>query len=521
MWGFERYVAFAMQRHMVIPFSLVCTLACAPKELGAEGSGSGPTSSGGEAGETGDAEPFEAVPARGVRLTGVTANHGINVSIADGTDWVGPEGREGRLVSGRDTLIRVYHELDPDWVEHEVEARLELTLAGGEVQSYTASKLLVTDTNDAYLDGGLWFAIPADSGATDPGTKFQVSLWDVSPGGEGLSEHETVAPADGPGEIGFELIPMEMNVHYIPFTYNGTTPDLSSDKLDTITDEIFQTEPVQAVNVTTGTPRPWGGGSNVCGMLETMAQIWSSEGAPDNVYYVGLIDTGASSGVMGCAWINSQVNADVWVENNISITATSVVHEIGHDQGLNHVQCDEPGAPQSDGNDPSYPDHPLGRTLNTGFGIRSFKTFPGDDTKDYMSYCSKRWVSPWTWAKVWSRIQQKTVQGSPNTVPEPVLHFAMYGDGSESWFTALARLDPERAPDAGMVEFLADGEIIAREQAQIDVLSDDVSVWVTVPMPGGDPEAAFDSVRYVDLASDDVHEAGRERIEFFTALEPQ
>ena len=511
-----------MKRAIVAPLSLACTLACAPGSSGEDTSTGIPTTTATTTtgGETGEAEPFEPVPARGVRITGVTANHGINVSIASGTEWVGPNGREGRLVAGRDTLIRVYHELDPDWVEHEVEARLELTLPGGEVQNYSSSKVLVTDTNDSYLDGGLWFAVPADSGATEPGTVFQVSLWDVSPGGEGLTEHPSVSPADGPGQIGFESIPMEMNVHYIPFTYNGVTPDFTDGKLDTVTDEIFQMQPVQRVNATTGSPRNWGGGPNVCTMLETMLQIWSSEGAPSNVYYVGMLDTGASSGIMGCAWLDSQVNADVWVEGNISTTATSVVHEIGHNQGLNHVECDDMGNPSAD-NDPSYPDHPDGRTLNTGFGIRNFQTFPGDETIDYMSYCNKRWVSPWTWDKIWGRIQQKTAQGSPDMVPDPdpVIHFALYGDGSESWFTALSRRDTSDIAEAGYVEFIADGETIAREGAHLDVLSDDQSIIVTAQMPNDDPEAEFDTIRFVDFATEAVHEASRESVKFYTQLD--
>ena len=524
---FGRYVPFVMKRPPVVPLALVCLFACTNGEGDDDSTGIASTTvmsmgTGAEdSSETTGEEDFEPVPARGLQLTGVSANHGINVSIAKGTAWAGPSEREGRLVSGRDTLIRVYHELDPDWVEHEIEARLELTLPGGEKQNYVSRKVLVTDTNDSYLDGGLFFAIPADTGATAPGTKFEVSLWDNSPGGEGLTEHGNVAPADGPAEIGFELIPMEMNVHYVPFTWNGRSVDINDPKLDTVTEEIYQMGPVQAVNVTKGSQQNWNGGSDVCGMLQFMSQLWASEGAPSNVYYVGMIDTGATFGTMGCALINANFNADVWVDGSISTTAFSTVHEIGHNQGLSHVECDDMGNP-STGNDSTYPDHPIGRTLNTGFGIRNFEMFPGDTTIDYMSYCNQRWVSPWTWAKVWTRIQAFTEMGAPIVVePDPVMHFSMLGDGSESWFTSLARLDPSRTPDAGLVEFELDGQVIASERAQVDQLTDDHGVWITVPMPNGDAEAQFDTVRYIDLATDEVHEARRGEVSFFTQLNPQ
>jgi hypothetical protein len=519
-----------MSRVVDLTTLLFCLSACGLSACGGDGVGaeadaglttlSDGTGTGDGYGDgDGDTEPFVPVPARGITLTGVSANHGINVYIARGQDWVGPTGgREGRLVSGRDTIIRVYHEIDPDWVERDIEARLEVTLNGGEVVEFKAQKTIVTDTSDNYLEGGLWFGLPAAQGYTDPAVKFQVSLWEVEPGGEDLPEHNTIAPASGPELVGFESIPMEMNVVYVPFTFNGTTPAVDDEaKMTIINNEIYQTEPIQTLNTTIDPVRPSGGQFDVCSMLQTMSQIWSQAGAPSNVYYVGLVDTGASSGTMGCALINANFNADVWVDGSMGITATSVVHEIGHNQGLNHVECDDMGNPSA-GNDPNYPDHPEGRTLNTGFGIRDYKMYPGDTTIDYMSYCNKRWVSPWTWAKVWSRIQTFTAQGSPLIVdPEPVMHFGIYKDGSTSWWTALARSDYDRELDDAWVEFVLDGEVIAREQARLDTLSDDVSVWVTAPMPGGDPEAAFDTVRYI-APDDAVSEASRDEVSFYTQL---
>ncbi|MFO7561468.1 MAG: zinc-dependent metalloprotease family protein [Enhygromyxa sp.] len=513
-----------MRRVACLPIVFLCLSACGSDDPGATDaglSGNEDTSSGdgdGDGGD-GDGDTFTPIPARGITITGVTANHGVNVSIASGDQWVDGTGREARLVTGRDTLIRVYHELDPDWVEREIEARLELTV-GGETHSFTTRKVIVTDTVDTYLDGGLWFALPAENGFTEPDASFQVSLWEVEPGGEQLPEHVNVSPASGPELIGFESIPMEMNVYFVPFQWNGRTPDVGNEmKMGIIENEIYQTEPIEALNTTIGQLQTSGGSSNVCNMLQTMQQIWSSHGAPGNVYYVGLIDTGAASGIMGCAWLNSNVNADVWVDSNIGTTATSIVHEIGHNMGLAHVDCDDMGNPAA-GPDPSYPDHPLGRTLNTGFGIRDFRLYPGDTTIDYMSYCNKRWVSPWTWNKVWPRIQSFTAMGSPFVVePEPVLQFGMYPDGSESWWTALARLDPERAPDNAHIEFVRDGKIIERVPAQVDTLSDDASVWVTVRMPGGDPQAQFDLVRYV--GPDGIREARRGEVSFYTDLIPQ
>jgi hypothetical protein len=520
--SFAVYVRLSMKRVLCVTPLLAC-LACNAGGIDTTvETGLGSTDSAGDGDDDGDGdgdtgEPFEPVPARGLTITGVTANHGINVSLFDGEKWVDGNGREGRLVTGRDTLIRIYYTLDPNWVEREIEARLEWTV-GGETYDFATRKVLVVDASDQYLDGALWFALPAADGFTEPDARFQVSLWEVEPGGEEFEEHVNVAPAEGPQLVGFEKIPMEMNVVYVPFAWNGRIPATDDEmKMTIINNEIYQTEPIQALNTQIDDLRQSGASSNVCQMLQTMSQVWSQAGAPSNVYYVGLVDTGAGSGIMGCALLNANFNADVWVDNSIGVTATSIVHEIGHNQGLNHVQCDDMGNP-ADGPDPSYPDHPLGRTLNTGFGIRDFSMYPGDTTIDYMSYCTDRWVSPWTWNKVWFRIQDFTAQGSPLIVdPTPVMHFAMWADGTTSWWTALSHMDPAREPDSGRVEFLRDGEVIAREPARIDKLTDDESMWVTVPMPNGDPEAEFDSVRYV--AHDRVDEATRDEVSFYTQVD--
>lgn len=514
---------------MVVPMKRVACVsvlclglsACGSDDVAglSEGETSANTGDGDGDGDT-DPQPFVPVPARGITITGITANHGVNVSIANGDQWVDGGGREARLASGRDTIIRIYHEIDPNWVEREIEARLRWTV-GGETSTFTTRKVIVTNTVDTYLDGALFFGIPGDSGLTQNDATFQVSLWEVEPGGEALPELVNLSPASGEQLVGFETIPMEMNVVFVPFTFNGRVPSTDDEvKMRAITNELYQNEPIQTLTTQVLSLQTSGGSANVCNMLPTMQQQWSAAGAPANVYFAGLVDTGASSGVMGCAWLNSTVSANVWVDSNIGTTATTVVHEIGHNMGLNHIDCDDMGN-QAAGVDPSYPDHPNGRTLNTGIGIRDFRMYPGATTIDYMSYCNKRWVSPWTWNKVWPRIQQFTAMGSPfvSGEPEPVLQYAINADGSEQWWTALAYLDPQRAPDQAEVEFVVGGEVIARQAAQIDTLSDDQTVWITVRMPDGDAEAQFDEVRFV--TPDAVRTAERRQVSFFTDLDVQ
>ena len=514
------YVLFVMKRAIVLCPLVLCFACSDDTSVDTETSITSAGTGDSESGEEGS--NFEPVPARGVTLTGVTANHGINVWIGQDGNWVGPTERVGRLVTGRDTLFRVYHELDEDWVEREIEARLLIDI-NGEQEVFTKRKILTTDTNDSYLDGALWFALPAEEGYTEPNVAYQVSLWEVEPGGEGLEEHVTALPPNGPMIVGFESIPMEMNVKFFPFNFNNRVPEYMDEaKMEIITKEIYQTEPITGLNTEMGALQTEGANNNMCNMLGYMSQLWSAEGAPANVYYVGMVDTGASSGIMGCATLFANINADVWVNDSMGITATSIVHEIGHNLGLRHVQCNDMGNPAADP-DTSYPDHPLGRTLNTGFGIRDFSMYPGETTIDYMSYCTKRWVSPWTWGKIWPVIQNNTTLGSPfevNPDPFPVLQLGIYPDGTTEWWTALSRMDLARNPPSGdaRVEFLTDGKVMHREPARLETLSDGASVWVTVPMPGGLEEAPFDAVRFTTIGGQ-IYEVTRDEVRFFTQMD--
>jgi hypothetical protein len=394
-----------------------------------------------------------------------------------------------------------------------IEARLAVTKPGGETTEYTQQKEISADSVENQLQNDFYFGLVAEEGETQQGTLYQVSLWDVAPGGEGLTAQFNVNPATGSAEVGFEGTEMELNVMFVPFTYTaqGTTPDLTDPEYQQILiDGLYEQKPVTRVNATFHDPVPYNGNfTSVCGMLSTMNQIWQQEGAPSNMFYVGLIDTGAQSGTVGCA-TGGHVNANLWRTNKYSVAET-IVHETGHNQGLGHVEC--PGAVWPDGQAPGggYPDHPNGRIMATGFGIKSFQLFAWETTFDYMGYCGPAWVSEWTWGRTWDHLQNWTQQGdsAPQT---PVLHHAIYPDGSEELWTSVAEIDSEELSGVHEVEFVRDGEVIASSPSTIQVLSDDQTIWITTPLPEGGLEAEFDLVR--DISAEGVQEISSNQIKF-------
>ncbi len=474
--------------------------ASGSSEASSEASSSGSSSSTDEGTTTGGG----AVPAKGISIIEVEANQLTRVPIGQNGQWVDGNGRNTRLISNRDTLIRVHHVLEEGWSPRLIEARLEVHLPGGEVKEYNQIIEISQNSDERFLDRGFFFGLVADEGDTAPGTQYYVSLWEAEAGGgEGLTEGVNVTPTTGPGEIGFEGIDMAMKVMFVPFNYTpqGTTPDLTDEaNRRVLEDNLFMMEPVSRIEAAYHEPVPYSNTSvtsNLGALLSAVDQVRAQDGAASNVYYTGLIETGQQSGVVGIAPLGGIVNANLWRQNKSS-TAETVVHEIGHNLNLNHIACQ--GA-NSAGPDGSYPDHPNGRILNTGFGLRNFQVYGAETTLNYMSYCGPVWTNDWTTNKIWNRIQQFTAQGDAGLPQAPVLRHAIYADGTEEWWTSLEVIRPEEYTATTQVEFVRDGKVVTTSFAKREVLSDDLTVWVTAPLPTDADIETFDLVREIDGAT--------------------
>lgn len=470
-------------------------------EAGSEAStsGSGEATSGTTEGTTtGGGDP---VPAKGISITEVEANQITRIPIGLNGDWVDGNGRNTRLVSQRDTLIRVHHVLEPGWTPRLIEAVLDVHKPGGEVSTYNQIIEISQDSDERFLDRGFFFGLVADEGETEPGTSYQVRLFEVDPSlSEGLTEAVNVTPTTGPGEIGFEGIDMAMKVMFVPFNYTpaGTTPDLTDPANQRVLeDQLFMMEPIRRLEAEYHAPVSYSNTSvtgNLGVLLSAVDQVRNQDGAPSNWYYVGLIDTGQQSGVVGIAPLGGNINANLW-RNNKSSTAGTVVHEIGHNLSLNHVACT---GGNSAGDDPSYPDHPLGRILNTGFGLRDFQIYGGENTLNYMTYCGPVWTDPWTINRTWNRIQSDTAQGDVGLPQTPVLRHAIYADGTEEWWTSRMVVDPDEFSFGTEMSFVRDGKVHTTTLAKREVLSDDSTVWISAPIPEGEDIESFDTFRELD-----------------------
>jgi hypothetical protein len=491
--------------------------------------------------ETGSEPKPLGGPARGVSIVEVEANQGTGVRLTEGDVFVGPSDRNAYLVHSRDTLMRFQHVLDDPaaWIPRELTGLLHIYLPNGEEIVRERRLFVEADSDPRNLGTNFYFSLLAAEAQV--GTRFWLELresdgdLDVSGLGEGVS----VAPVE-PQPIGFEAATQTLKIVFVPVDYQYPDPPRlaapTAEDIQLFHDELLQNNPVQTVEITVrDEPMVWDQQlTNLGDLLGPTRALKEADSAPANVYYHSLVENGGPSVnmVAGIALLaddsmddsDRRVAATVFYkqvnegdpemgEEDVIYpptgSARTFVHEIGHNQGLSHVYC--PGGDAA-GPDPAYP-YADGKIGVHGFGIRNFHMYTPNASHDYMTYCGNSWVSDWTWNKTYNRIRTLTSwdEAAPSPNPtRPVLVGTLFADGSESWWvygTSDTSL-PAAASGTQALEYWRDGELLAREPAEVTMLSDGETLMLTAPIPEAGVELhTLDAIVRVD------HQARRSHVE--------
>ncbi|MEZ4429209.1 MAG: hypothetical protein R3A51_16170 [Nannocystaceae bacterium] len=446
------------------------------------------------------------VPAHGISILQVEANQGVRLDIAEGPDWVDGSGRTSYLVSDRDTMLRVHFELADGWVPHDVEARLHLTLPNDEVIEKTQTLLVESDSHPGSLDRTFYFGLIGEKGETEPGTKFQIELYEEEAVSVG-DEQVWASPADGPNLIGFEGDTMELKIVFVPLHYTANGQDITAEVTDNdkqaLENYLHEFNPLQKIIIDVHSPYEWPQQLTALSpVLNAISQLRAQEDPGPNVYYHALVNQGCqftgctnggllgqAAGIPGPA-VGEQfqrVAASMYhTPNNglpTELSLETVVHEHGHTQGLSHVFCPGGG---SGGNDPSFPD-PNGLIEVWGFGIRYFRLHNPSVETDYMSYCHPQWVNPWTWNKTYDRIKTLTSWDNGDVAPDedirPLLIGGHNADGTSAWWTVDGSLTDDKISADHAVEFWIDGAKHKVASGVIPLTSEPGAYWLVTPLP--------------------------------------
>ncbi len=508
-----------MQR-LALPTVLASLLVACGSDTGspnAEGDGTGEEGGGEEGteapstadGSSGNADESESgsvptdVPARGLRIARVEANHGVAIPVAQDGEWVDGSGRNAQLVKGRNTAFRVYLDVEESvWVARPIRARLTVTQQDGRESVYEETADVAEDSSTTSLQSNILLGAVAED--MQPGAEFQIELFEGGSGWESLPEVDAppVALTAGRAQIGIEPSAQVMRLVMVPVDYSfgscQTSVELTEDALQPYEDAMYQQNPLESIEIEVRAPitvndLDLSNGNDFFQLLNRAVQLRGSDNPDPNVYYYVLFDNcgacisesggcllGVAPGTPGPteAEASQRVAIGTRYLSGDEVGIETFVHEIGHTQGREHVAC--PGA-QSAGPDPSYP-YEGGSIGVWGFGVRDFQIRNPNVHTDYMSYCNPTWVSDWQWKATFERA--RALSQWQFAVTEPPHGTMLVGtldteSGESHWWTEPGQIaEGDSLASASELAVLGEAGELHVAPADVDAWSE--GPWVTI-----------------------------------------
>lgn len=344
-----------------------------------------------------------------ITLTDIAVYQAGKVDVMIDGAQVAAQERNADVVAGKDALIRAFVELEPGFESRVLSARLVL-VDDQQVEQRFHKRTVSQDSTDSSLATTFNFEIEGE--LITPTTRYSVELveCDAAMG----SEFRPRYPTGGSEELEARDTGI-LTVAYVPILVNGRTPNTDSDRLDAYSEYVASMYPVTAVEHTLATPLSANAAITASGsgwdeVLQQLSDRHTSDGAPNDAYYYGLLEPAAteseycSSGcVAGIGYITGpQIS---WQHMRVSMgisygnlsSAETMAHEVGHNHGREHSPCG--GASDAD---PNYP-YPGGRIGWWGFIYPDTLRNPNGST-DVMGYCGGVWISDYTYQGIADRV---------------------------------------------------------------------------------------------------------------------
>lgn len=447
---------------------------------------------------TTDDLPDGVTPAGGgIRVTELWANQGVAVKLGTDGVVVDPAARNARLVADRSTLFRALWAVPADWVARDIEAHLTIEYPDGSGDTVEQTLTITAAADPERIDGTFSWLIPAEF--IRPGMAVSVLLGEVDDNASDLPVDLPRLPVKGETSLGITGDPHVLRVRLIPISHEldgldcPGPPQLDQALVELFRDRLFAYNPVQRVDIEVRDVFVYRESSHdFDALLDTIAQLRTTDGAGPELYYYGLIRTcdGGEEDVGGKAIAIPQ---EATVDNAWQRTAVgrfhpmaaggaieTFIHEVGHTQGRRHAPCGEAGGP-----DPDYP------YVDADIGVYGFhvldRQLKPPTYKDYMGYCGPTWVSDYGWELVYDRIA--TISSwSSRVSDESSGHGLLVGSwqpGAKSrWWTSSGSASCEHDRAGHALHFVGEDGSTLRLPACVEARPDSSTFNVYAAVPG-------------------------------------
>ncbi len=288
------------------------------------------------------------------------------------------------LVGGRDALVRAHVVADVPGTAAPAVA-VEGIRAGTSLGSLPLSGPATLPTGEEPSTLGMSYTAMLPASWIAPGLELLVTL---TPGAAGDREMRNdrirITPNVGPeNRIDLVLVPLQLGGQ-------------EAQPMD-FTDLLLAEWPLTDVHITvrapytvTSTDSVSSDGTGWSTVLGEIASLRSSDGS--SAYYYGIVPVSYGSGVAGIGYVGFPVSIG-WNRSK-----SVLIHEIGHNFGLQHAPCGGAANPDS-----AYPF--AGGSIGTwGYDSRSGSLLDPSGRRDLMSYCNPIWVSGYNYTKVRERL---------------------------------------------------------------------------------------------------------------------
>ncbi|HVH41198.1 MAG TPA: M66 family metalloprotease [Labilithrix sp.] len=401
-----------------------------------------------------DPETPPAPLVSGITVTDVAMFQAVRVPVVDDGALVKTSARKAPVVAKRPGMLRIYVKPDAGWKPGMVTAELRLVAGDKKFPIIRDTKAVTGASKEEDPKSTFNLEVPGDS--LPEGVTFQVAL--TAPDGDATASTGTDATARYPRGGGFESLGAEVSgklrVVLVPVQYDGDgsgrTPAVGAAQLEAYKKNMMRFFPASDVELTAHAPLAFdsqisSNGNGFSSVLRAVTQLRQQDNVEKDVYYYGLLSPKASMAAYcggGCVTGLSSIvddpgsagmRASVGIGFGDTVSANTMVHEIGHAHGRLHAPCGGPAGP-----DPKFP-YSGGSIGVWGYDIFAKTLIAPTTGKDIMGYCRNEWISDYTYNALFKRISAISIAKSvapPYTAPTEAAHYRLAtasGSGELTW----------------------------------------------------------------------------------------